>query len=782
MRRFIFIAYCLLTGWLATYGQGENNIWAFTYGPGGNNLFISFNTGIPILTATPNYLLAQSCAVCYPNGQLRFFVRLSNNTNSSFSNNIFLPNGAEIQGTDLGTGILTDGCMPLVIPRPLHPDQYYIFYSFSNGLRYSLLDMSLNNGNGGILTGQKDVTIAPYGTIVGQKMTAIKGCNGVWLVIRVRSANQYYSFHVTSNGLDTNKVISEAGNFSLYDYNQTAFGQIKASPEGSKLAFCGWAGVELYDFEKCSGKVKNARMLDATGNAPLGPENVANHTRYNGIGFSPDGSKLYVTFNQKDSTFIPSQNVTGGFVTAEGTGLLKAGKLYQFDLSQSTTAGIIASKTLIFSNQPSIMENGGVCNLVVQNPLGEIKNGPDAKLYVDNGSYTCWSPANIPNGYNPGAGFHVINQPNLPGLACLPQLNAIVVNNYFSAPGSSFYASSDGGKSYLQQDIVTAPPPPDTTGGQIFYPHACFADSLVLTADTNGSCYRWDDGSTEKIRTVFHSGFYYVSYFKNCNYTTDTFRVEIVGLPVLTIEAPSCPGMYMGKIRVVDSSGSNTRLSYIWRTSDSSILRQSSGLFGDSIMGLDTGHYSLEIISPSGCDTILSAIITALPKPEIMASPTDTVIHYGDSLILRATGALLYTWLPSGIMDTSTKQDPIAKPLQPTLISVIGMNEYGCEDTAYVRVDIDYTMPSFIPNAFSPNGDGLNDNFHISGITYQKVIAFRIYNRFGQEIFSTFDGQQGWNGMQYGKPCDIGTYYYFIQLDYPDGSRKTFKGDVTLLR
>ena len=381
---------------------------------------------------------------------------------------------------------------------------------------------------------------------------------------------------------------------------------------------------------------------------------------------------------------------------------------------------------------------------------------------------------------NPGAAFHVINNPNFSGLACNPQLNAIVVNGFQNGLQKTFFHSNLGG-SGLPQNIVVAPPAPDTVFGSTFAPLSCFADSLTLIADEHGSCYHWDNDSMETQRTVRKSGTYYVSYFMNCNYTTDTYHVKFINLPIL-FASPSCPGMHRGNTIAFTGNTDANPLYFIWRQADGSIIRQYTGSGGDTAKGLDSGAYSVQISSQYGCDTTLTFSISNLVQPAVIALPSDTTIRYGDSIMLTATGALFYAWSPSGSLDSANKSSPIARPLKPTIYEVIGIGANGCEDTAYVKVELDYTMPDFVPNAFSPNGDGLNDMFRISGITYQKVAAFRIFNRFGQEIFSTTDGQQGWDGTQNGKPCDIGTYYYFIQLDYPDGKRKVYKGDVLLLR
>lgn len=87
-----------------------------------------------------------------------------------------------------------------------------------------------------------------------------------------------------------------------------------------------------------------------------------------------------------------------------------------------------------------------------------------------------------------------------------------------------------------------------------------------------------------------------------------------------------------------------------------------------------------------------------------------------------------------------------------------------------------------IPNAFSPNNDGQNDIFKICNITNEKLIDFKIFNRWGTILFRTTDPKQGWDGTNKGQQQPIGVYGYVIRIGYPDGYVETYKGTVTLIR
>lgn len=89
-----------------------------------------------------------------------------------------------------------------------------------------------------------------------------------------------------------------------------------------------------------------------------------------------------------------------------------------------------------------------------------------------------------------------------------------------------------------------------------------------------------------------------------------------------------------------------------------------------------------------------------------------------------------------------------------------------------------------IPNAFTPNGDGLNDVFKIVNVSNERVVDFRVFNRWGTIVYRSTDGDaaHGWDGNYKGQAQQTGVYGYLIRIAYPDGNIETYKGTVTLLR
>jgi gliding motility-associated-like protein len=190
----------------------------------------------------------------------------------------------------------------------------------------------------------------------------------------------------------------------------------------------------------------------------------------------------------------------------------------------------------------------------------------------------------------------------------------------------------------------------------------------------------------------------------------------------------------------------------------------------------------LTVTSPVGCTAKDDAMIRTSAPVHINVTP-NTTIPYGNSIQLNADGAFYYVWTPTPYLDNPNIKDPVATPYEPTLYTVYAMNKVGiCRDTARVFVDIDYTMTEFIPSAFTPNGDGKNDVFKVFNMKYQRLLEFRVYNRWGQKVFDTIDDTKGWDGTFNGEACDAGVYNYIIRVAKPDGTQKLYRGDVTLLR
>ncbi|RYZ55035.1 MAG: gliding motility-associated C-terminal domain-containing protein [Sphingobacteriales bacterium] len=196
---------------------------------------------------------------------------------------------------------------------------------------------------------------------------------------------------------------------------------------------------------------------------------------------------------------------------------------------------------------------------------------------------------------------------------------------------------------------------------------------------------------------------------------------------------------------------------------------------------VSTNYYAV-MTDQYGCsDTmVVKAVVKQMPVVNIINR--DTTIKYGQSIQLLVSGAYLYSWQPMSSLTNPNIVNPVASPTEPTKYIVYGVAENGCRSMDSVMVNIDYRDNLFVPSAFTPNGDGTNDVFRVTNVTFQRLMEFRVFNRWGQEIYSTNDPRKGWDGTWKGVPQDMGAYQYLIRVAYPDGYVETYKGNVTLVR
>ncbi len=180
-------------------------------------------------------------------------------------------------------------------------------------------------------------------------------------------------------------------------------------------------------------------------------------------------------------------------------------------------------------------------------------------------------------------------------------------------------------------------------------------------------------------------------------------------------------------------------------------------------------------------------VLTLLPNPNppnvINNITADQTITFGNSVQLDVTGGFIFYWKPDdGSLNNPNINNPVATPSVTTTYYVYAYDKTGCMDSSKVTITVDYHDNDFIPSAFTPNGDGQNDVFKISHLRYTKLVEFSIYNRWGQRVFHTDDMTKGWDGHFDGEPQDMGVYNYLIITAQTDGSNKTYKGTVTLIR
>lgn len=175
--------------------------------------------------------------------------------------------------------------------------------------------------------------------------------------------------------------------------------------------------------------------------------------------------------------------------------------------------------------------------------------------------------------------------------------------------------------------------------------------------------------------------------------------------------------------------------------------------------------------------------VSAIPI-QIAANP-DTVVTGGTSVLtITATPNAIATWYPGGTTSPSTGYTVTTMPPRTTTYTVV-IQRGPCSETLTVTVwvieDGCESSDVFIPNTFTPNGDGANDIMFARGTKIAEMY-FAIYNRWGEMVFETSDKNVGWDGMYKGRPADVGVFGYYIKFKCYNGLESFKKGNITLIR
>ena len=320
--------------------QSETNNWFFGIYAG-----INFSSGEPeVLSSGQIDSWEGVTAISSSTGDLLFY---TDGINVFDRNHDLMPSGTGLLGDPSSTQ------SALIIPLPENPDIYFILTMDDidhagglNGLKYSKVDMSLNNGFGDIVANEKNVTLELK---MSEKLTAAKHANGidVWIISQKWGTNKFYSFKLTSDGIEEDAIISSSG-FIIGGEGadiDMAKGYMKVSPDGTKLAKAnaGLKSIEIFNFNDSTGMVSNGIIDIYLDCEPYGIE------------FSPNSNFLYVNSWKNNPSRI----------------------LYQYDLQADN---IIESRVIIASGLN-----------------GALQLSPDLRIYIAQAQTPYLGRINKPN-------------------------------------------------------------------------------------------------------------------------------------------------------------------------------------------------------------------------------------------------------------------------------------------------------------------------------------------------------------------------------------------------
>lgn len=653
----------------------------------------------------------------------------------------------------------------VIVPNPGENAKYYVFTTHAwqeelpNGLRYSIVDMCGDGGFGEVIAASKNILLLDG---AGEKLAVTKHADGVnyWLIAHKHFSNIFQAYLITESGISA-PVISEIGTVhgnlayrdDLRGY-QDAIGQMKISPDGTKLALVmenrSPDVIDLFNFDPSSGVLNDYRNLSD------GSESGGIY----GVAFSPDQSQLYV------------QGRDG---------------LFQFSLDAGTQQEIIQSKYKIHT-APGYMGGG-------------LQLGPDGKIYAVRGYY---------------AG--IIENPNLQGEACNFIDNAIYfqekfVHHAFPTFIDDFDYPNKGnvpfgiemndesafciGKvldlrehtsgdelSFLWQDGSTNPVydfqaageysvtisdrfctveknftisspfnslGPDTT--------ACQGDTVILVSDILDGSYQWQNGSEEPSLPVYEPGTYWIEISKDECIARDSIEVSFLPLPRFSLgkDTTLCHG------ESLSVSINVTADQYEWQDGST-----------DATFTISQAGTYLGIAKLNGCYYSDEINVEYATAPSIQLGE-DTLICEGSFLKITLEEKNAYYWNDGSISNVLT----IREPGEYWVLASVG----NCTSTDTLSVELVDCVIS-LPNFFTPNGDKFNEVFipmEMSGIS---AATLSVYNRWGMELFQTdnFSFSNGWDGTHNNNPVTPGIYFWEVQYTTIEKRIHILKGTLTLSR
>lgn len=199
----------------------------------------------------------------------------------------------------------------------------------------------------------------------------------------------------------------------------------------------------------------------------------------------------------------------------------------------------------------------------------------------------------------------------------------------------------------------------------------------------------------------------------------------------------------------------------------------------------DPGFYNDTLRTPIGCDSIITFLtLNPAPPPTIQLSKSNDVNCTLGISKLTASGGAKYLWSPAGSLNNPLIPNPVASPAATTVYHVIVTTTLGCfgEDSIAVNVSADVARNGIqIPNAFSPNADGLNDCFGVRFLGAISNLKLSVYDRWGNRVFYTTNPDQCWDGRYKGKELAPGVFVYQVSATTLCGDIFK-KGTVTLIR
>jgi gliding motility-associated-like protein len=270
----------------------------------------------------------------------------------------------------------------------------------------------------------------------------------------------------------------------------------------------------------------------------------------------------------------------------------------------------------------------------------------------------------------------------------------------------------------------------------------------------------------------------------------DSVEVIVFDLPQVAINASGLEGC--APVLLQFTATETTGLTYQWQLNDEDILSSDSAEFAYTFTSSGLYEVSVEVEDANGCINEVQASGTISIYPQVVAdftfSPEEaTVANPEFEFTNLSENAVNYAW-DFGNGDSSTEENPVytyAETAGEYEVMLIAGNAIGCSDTAIANIVVRDEMIVYVPNTFTPGGDGVNETFFpvITAGFEVSDYRFDIYNRWGELIFTSTDRNEGWNGTYRSLKCKVDTYVWVLRLTESGTTNvHSLEGHVNILK
>ena len=293
---------------------------------------------------------------------------------------------------------------------------------------------------------------------------------------------------------------------------------------------------------------------------------------------------------------------------------------------------------------------------------------------------------------------------------------------------------------------------------------------LTVTGGTPAYNFSWSNGSTDTINTNLTAGAYDVtiSDVNSCSLTITGITLtqpDSLNAYITAFSNLACNGDSSGNISVT-AEGGTSPYTYQW----------SNGMSGENISQLQAGQYIVTATDRNNCSDTAIAVITE-PEAIILLDTVYYENHYGNIMVTPVGGASPYSYSWNNGASTSE-----INHLNTGSYTVTVTDANNCSVSGSYEIEV----PLEIPSVITPNSDGKNDKFKITGIESYENVKIAVFNRWGDSVYE-FDGkgtsylQDEWDGTINGKELPLGSYVYTIELT-KNNDKQTYTGTITIVR